>query len=236
LTCAALQIAQSADYIDFGMPWQETTRLIGATLGKSGQAEALFEAKDDLPRFEQYRVPDADSIRDLLICTHGTVDAACAKFGFPLYKDLRQNYAYETLRVWRVSHFGGHVFAPTLMDMPLGHCWAYAGELQAEQIVAQRGPVEMLRGHYRGWAGLDYGFMQAAEREMWQREGWCWFDLPKRGMILAQDEGDDPQWAEVRIEFTMPDGSSAAYEARVELCRYVETEHSSRQPHTYPYP
>jgi iron complex transport system substrate-binding protein len=41
-------IAQSADYTDFGMPWQETTRLIGAALGKSDEAEALVSNVETL--------------------------------------------------------------------------------------------------------------------------------------------------------------------------------------------
>jgi hypothetical protein len=35
---------------------------------------ALFEARGDLSRFEQYCVPDAEAVRDILVCTHGTVD------------------------------------------------------------------------------------------------------------------------------------------------------------------
>ena len=111
---------------------------------------SLFEAKTDLARFEAYRQPGADLIRDLLVCTHGTVDAACAKFGYPLYKYLCQHHASDHLRVWRVSHFGGHVFAPTLIDMPLGHYWGYLDLPLAEQIVTQQGPVDTLHGHYRG--------------------------------------------------------------------------------------
>ncbi len=198
---------------------------------------SLFEAKDDLSRFEPYRDHAGAVARDILVCTHGTVDAACAKFGFPLYNLLRKQHANDQVRVWRVSHFGGHVFAPTLMDMPLGHYWAYVEPPQAAQIVAQRGPVEILRGHYRGWAGLEYGFMQAAEREMWQREGWHWFDTPKEGTILAQDaDNQEPRWADVRIEFSELDGRLAAYQAHVELGQPVETEHSTAEAHTYPYP
>src|SRR5690606_5380438 len=74
-------------------------------------AWAWYEDRPALPRFEQYRVPEADHIRDVLVCTHGTIDAACAKFGFPLYRHLRDHYSSADLRVWRVSHFGGHVFA-----------------------------------------------------------------------------------------------------------------------------
>ena len=172
----------------------------------------------------------------MLVCTHGTVDAACARFGYPLYNYLRIHHADETLRVWRVSHFGGHVFAPTLMDMPLGYTWAYVEALQAEQIVAQRGPVETLRGHYRGWAGLEDGFLQAAEREMWQREGWHWFETSKSGTILAQDSDvEPPHWADVRIEFATQE-ASGVYEAHVEVYQHVETEHSTNEAQTYPYP
>lgn len=118
-----------------------------------------------------------------MVCKHGTVDAARAKFGYPLYKYLRKNHASDELRVWRVSHFGGHVFAPTLMDMPLSHYWAYVEEEQAAQIIQRSGNVRDLRGHYRGWAGLDNSFLQAAEREMWQCEGWDWFAYQKFGQI-----------------------------------------------------
>jgi iron complex transport system substrate-binding protein len=43
LTQIAPTVAQSPDYIDFGMPWQETTRMIAAAVGKSAEAETLIE-------------------------------------------------------------------------------------------------------------------------------------------------------------------------------------------------
>lgn len=60
LSQIAPTIAQSEDYIDFGMPWQEVTRMIGAAVGKSAEAEtlvadteALFsEARAHNPQFE----------------------------------------------------------------------------------------------------------------------------------------------------------------------------------------
>lgn len=198
---------------------------------------ALHEDRGRLPEFDAYRVPEGDYLRDILVCTHGTIDAACAKFGYPLFKYLRQNHASNQLRVWRVSHFGGHVFAPTLMDMPLGHFWAYVEEAQADQIVAQNGDVRALRGHYRGWSGLEYGHIQAAEREIWQREGWAWFSYPKSGKVLAQDAAEEPEWKEVRIEYEVPgSGVRRAYEARVEVQRRIETIGTTGYEHTYPYP
>jgi iron complex transport system substrate-binding protein len=40
LSQIAPTLAQSGDYIDFGMPWGEITRMIGAAVGKSAEAEA----------------------------------------------------------------------------------------------------------------------------------------------------------------------------------------------------
>lgn len=44
LTQIAPTIAQYDTYVDFGMPWQKTTRLIGTAVGRSEQAEAAISA------------------------------------------------------------------------------------------------------------------------------------------------------------------------------------------------
>ncbi len=41
-------IAQTADYIDFGMPWQDTTLMIGQAVGKSTEAKAIVKRTNDL--------------------------------------------------------------------------------------------------------------------------------------------------------------------------------------------
>jgi len=60
LSQIAPTITQTADYINFGMPWQEVTHMIGVALGKSAEAEtivndveALFaDARAEHPQFE----------------------------------------------------------------------------------------------------------------------------------------------------------------------------------------
>lgn len=60
LSQIAPTIPQTDEYINFGMPWQETTRMIGAAVGKSDEAEALIErieglfaeAREANPHFE----------------------------------------------------------------------------------------------------------------------------------------------------------------------------------------
>jgi len=199
---------------------------------------ALYQEQDKLPQFEPYLVPDADSIRDILVCTHGTVDAACAKFGYPLYKHMRDTYANDALRVWRVSHFGGHVFAPTLMDMPTVHYWAYVENEQAEQIVRRSGNVAALRGYYRGWTGADAGFQQVAECDLWQQHGWAWFDYHKKCETVAQDDSNEsPQWADVRCQYIHTDHTTVKEaDYRVTISHTIETIPSTNANRIYNYP
>lgn len=198
---------------------------------------SLYQDRNRLPRFDRYRLREHDQTRDILVCTHGTVDAACAKFGYPLYKHLRDNLASANLRVWRVTHFGGHVFAPTFIDMPLGHYWAYVEKEQAKQIIKRQGDVQSLFRHYRGWAGMDGGFLQALERQLWQEHGWDWFEYAKAGEIVNQDACDDPQWAELCLQYApAADGVLRTAKARVEISHRIETEHATAQDEKLSYP
>ncbi|NJL19565.1 MAG: sucrase ferredoxin [Leptolyngbyaceae cyanobacterium SM1_3_5] len=209
-------------------------------------AIALLKS-EGLDEFAAYRQVDRP-VRDILVCTHGNVDAACARFGFPIYDKLRKQYADSGLRVWRCTHFGGHQYAPTLLDLPSGRYWAHLEAETLDTLVNQRGSPDALRSHYRGWAGLGK-FEQIAEREIWMREGWAWLDYPKRGQIVRLGEGwlkgslrsllqlvpskrlrfwlnhtqQDAPWATVRIEFQRPDGSIGRYEARVEISGQILT-------------
>jgi hypothetical protein len=188
-------------------------------------ATALLKQPDQLSRFESYR-QETSHIRELMICTHGNVDVACARFGYPIYKQLREEYAGETLRVWRCSHFGGHKFAPTLVDLPEGRYWGHLEPEVLDLLVRRKGSVTGLRPYYRGWAGLTK-FEQIAEREIWMREGWDWLNYYKAGQVLAKDEANeerDSDWAEVRIDFASSEGDmSGVYEARVEVNHQVTT-------------
>jgi hypothetical protein len=126
-----------------------------------------------------------------------------------------------------------------MMDMPIGHYWAYVEANQADQIVQRSGDVCALYGHYRGWAGLEGSLLQVAEREMWMQFGWDWFTFHKSGQILSQDadNGEEPEWAEIQIDYSSPNGgNSGAYIARVEVRERVSTIHTSGEEEEYPYP
>ncbi|PSF35025.1 sucrase ferredoxin [Aphanothece hegewaldii CCALA 016] len=138
-----------------------------------------------LNNFEQYR-QDTNHIRDILVCTHANVDVACGRFGYPIYKQLRSKYAAHSngqLRVWRCSHFGGHQFAPTFIDLPQGHYWGHVEPEILDLIIHRTGSVSDLGRFYRGWSGLK-PLEQIVEREIWIKEGWDWLKYAKSGRIL----------------------------------------------------
>lgn len=187
----------------------------------------------DLEPFAVYRDGNSD-VRDLLVCSHGSHDACCGTFGFRLYRTL-QPYSDDpagNLRIWRVSHIGGHRFAPTVIDFPEARYWAHLDAETAELLIRRDRPVERLRSHYRGWGGLG-PFEQIVEREIFIREGWAWKDFLKTGQVLeAASELDfdpealiDPVFAEqpvrrvtVRIAYRSPDHRrSGTYEATIAL-------------------
>ena len=206
---------------------------------------AILIEPQQLPEFANYQQPTND-IREILVCTHTQVDTACGRYGTPLYTKLRKDYApvsARKLRVWQTSHFGGHKFAPTLIDFPSGRFWGHLQPEVLDILIDQRGSLEALRPYYRGWSGLEQ-FEQIAEREIWMKEGWTWQNHPKSGYIVTKDRGSivkivikqilqlipiprikfllkrldrDVNWVEVFIEYLSPNNNiKQGYKVRIE--------------------
>jgi iron complex transport system substrate-binding protein len=53
LSQIAPTVAQPADYVDYGIPWQELTRTVGAVVGKAAEADTMVQEVE--ARFEQVR-------------------------------------------------------------------------------------------------------------------------------------------------------------------------------------
>ncbi|PZD72632.1 hypothetical protein C1752_03468 [Acaryochloris thomasi RCC1774] len=220
---------------DYLVPDSETPHLAIALL------DHLMGKANTLPEFDQYLQP-TQHLRDILICTHTQVDLACGRFGTPLYRKLRQNFANsESLRVWKSTHFGGHKFAPTLLDLPTGQLWGHLEDEILPSLIHREGPIHNMRPFYRGWSGLGK-FEQIAEREVWMQEGWQWLTYPRTGRL--QRKGlpgikrplysllrylpiqllqmwlekwtDDAKWADVKIQYQDADGIERQYRVRVE--------------------
>lgn len=208
--------------------WQLPTPRVAAL------CEALLFG-DGLEGFEPYR--SSFSGRDLLVCTHGTVDVCCAKFGYPVYRELRERYGGPGLRLWRCTHFGGHRFAPTLIDLPTGHYWGFIGPEDLDNLVFRDRPV--FAGKLRGWSALDC-FGQMADGHLLEREGWGWLDRPREGRVVRVEGGeramglewgaytpiqhpDPPERVWVRLTCHSPGGEKEAYEVLIERAGVLQT-------------
>ena len=212
----------------------------------------LLGKKTDLSMFSAYQ-QDSQHLREILVCTHTQVDLACGRFGTPIYRQLRQTYGRsgQSLRVWQSTHFGGHQFAPTLIDLPTGQLWGHLEPDILPQLIKRSGDHHQMRRFYRGWTGCTR-FEQIAEREAWMREGWDWFTYPR--MASDQRKGlqglkrflypalrripirtlqfwlefwtKDALWANVHLRYTSPHGDGL-YQITVEEIGEVLSAHAS---------
>jgi hypothetical protein len=198
----------------------------------SQDIEAELHAALLEPQHWQALAPTPKPERWLLTCTHGRVDAACAKFGIQAAQQLE---AYsDVVALGRCAHFGGHRFAPTLVELPSLRFW---GRLQPDtlsSLALQQGDLEqLLCTCYRGWAGLD-GYTQLLERQAWLEHGWAWLGYRVSGAVVACEgewdrqrfvypsgQDNSPEWAEVRLEYQAPNGARGVYTGVVERCADV---------------
>jgi hypothetical protein len=108
--------------------------------------------------------------RAILICTQGSHDVCCGSDGERFAQSV-ESPGRTGLRVFRVSHTGGHRFAPTAMTLPDGRMWAYLVDELADDILSGSGDPAALVPYCRGWWGADVGPAQVAERQVWAEVG-----------------------------------------------------------------
>ena len=187
---------------------------------------ALTFQSEGLAQFDRYRVGVGAKIRDFLVCTHGARDAACGKFGFQLYEKLMREAPFmPDVRVWRTSHFGGHVFSPTMIEMPTGLYWGHLHETNPIQVLTRSGDAEALKGHLRGWTGAPRGFAQAADRQMLMTYGWEWLDTPRVIRVSTPDQSENHDGGEwVYVEMETP---HVTFLKKVTITHTIETNSSS---------
>lgn len=165
-------------------------------------------------RGENLETEDTNT-RDILICTHGSHDKCCAKYGNPFYRQAIETLAdlsLPNIRIWQSSHFGGHRFAPTMIDLPEGRYYGRLDKLSFAAILTRNGDIYCLKNVYRGLGTLPWQ-VQTLERELIFKYGWNWFNYQVRGHVIKQNE--DETFNQIEINFKKPDGEMGIYRANV---------------------
>jgi hypothetical protein len=165
--------------------------------------------------------------RDLLVCVHGSHDKCCAKYGLPFYREaiatiaqLNHEQGTQPIRLWQTSHFGGHRFAPTLIDFPTGRYYGRLNQTVLQSIMTRSGDLQTLSTAYRGWSILP-NWMQCAEQELMKQYGWQWFDYKIAYRLMEQSVNQ--HWMQVKIAVLRSDGLVYFYRAEIvkDSCRTV---------------
>lgn len=176
-------------------------------------ARAVFDDPADIEAFGDVEV-EHGGYREFFVCTHGSVDICCAKFGVPLYMEARRRY--PGVRAWRMTHFGGHRFAPTAWEFPDGYKWAFLDGESARHVLDRDVPTEELLLKVRGWSGVP-NRVSLLDRVGLEEFGWAWLDYRRSGDILEED-AEARRWR-VRLDFESPSGERGAYEGVVVVGR-----------------
>lgn len=181
---------------------------------------SILENSIDLGKYKKFKQMN-NSVRDILVCTHGNRDRCCGSIAIPLYNKLKGYYTDSLkikggIRIWRTSHTGGHRFAPTIIDLPQARYWAYANKMMVDSIITKSEPITNLKKNYRGCALLASIPEQNSERELMIKLGWNWIDAQKEISTLKSSPGDShliqtkyidsltnlPQVFNIKIEYT----------------------------------
>jgi len=186
----------------------------------------LTESPSDTAK-EMQVPPPTHPEREIFICTHGSRDVCCGKLGFPIYEQLHSECASPSdgkIRVWRVSHTGGHRFAPTLLDFPTGMYWGRLSPHLAKSLMTGDGDVDEFRDSFRGCAAFD-PLAQIADRELFMREGWEWLWTPRH--LACVPKSDESASTTIRLKWQDREGQGHEETNRVTLKDKVATVKSS---------
>ena len=181
--------------------------------------ETIEKVADVVSQYLVCEVPDCKSdkskTRDILVCTHGSHDQCCARYGNPFYQQALatvSDLSLSNVRIWKASHFGGHRFAPTIIDFSEGRYYGVLDQESFKSILTRTGDIKCLNRVYGGW-GILSNQLQAMERELIFQYGWDWFNYKVGGRILEQYIEKNVSQAE--LSFEKPDGSIYTYRAEL---------------------
>ncbi len=126
----------------------------------------------------------------VLICTQGSHDVCCGSEGTRLAIEATAHFGASSsdVEVLRVSHTGGHRFAPTGMTLPDGRMWAGLSMDLLINWFDRAGEPSDYAPLCRGWWGADTGFAQTAEVAVFAAGSWS--DAERDRVIETGNVGD----------------------------------------------
>ena len=120
-------------------------------------AHALGEARSDglerlLALFGRRWPAEASGPPRLAICTHGTRDKCCAKFGFAAFQAARRLFeaGASPFEPVECSHLGGDRFAATGIFFPSGSMYAHLDALDLAALCRAEAEGRLMASGYRG--------------------------------------------------------------------------------------
>jgi hypothetical protein len=103
-----------------------------------------------------------------VVCTHGKRDRCCAKYGQPLYDELRGEADSDW--VWQSTHVGGDRFAGNVVVLPRGLYYGRVAPGDVRGLLAAQASGRLWLEGYRGRSAYPFA-VQAAEQALRAEEG-----------------------------------------------------------------
>jgi hypothetical protein len=103
-----------------------------------------------------------------VVCTHGKRDRCCAKYGRPLYDQLKGKVDPEW--VWQATHVGGDRFAGNVVVLPEGLYFGRVGEEDLDPILDDYFAGRINLERFRGRSAYTFA-VQAAEQAVREKAG-----------------------------------------------------------------
>ena len=145
--------------------------------------------RDGLGAADEALVDVGDVGREVAICAQGSHDICCGADGMRLVGQLDAVRPWVTVR--KVSHTGGHRYAPTGLTFPDGRMWGFVSTEEMAAILDRDGSPSSVSDRCRGWMGTD-GVGQVAERAVFAFiDDWSVDDVPRSVHTEAEGDGWD---------------------------------------------
>jgi hypothetical protein len=150
-------------------------------------ADLFGQFTDEYPSLiTEYRSASAPAELAMLVCVQGSHDVCCGSDGVRFANEL--GIAAPGLVVFRVSHTGGHRFAPTAMTIPDGRMWAHLDVPTALSILDLTADPAKAAEICRGWWGAPTGPGQIAEVAVLAETGWDLDMMPREVSVEPTDD------------------------------------------------